>query len=517
MNHSRNSKNSKNLNSFITGALILTLAGMLSRVMGFFYRIFLSRTIGEEGMGLYQLSFSIMMLALSLCAMGFQTAISRYTASAKEEHKTRYFLAGLVLSLGIAIPISILIYFFSYEIACYFLMQPKCESLLQLIAFSIPFSAIHSCLCGYYLGQQKSSIPALAQLIEKFTQVASVFIIWKLLNFKGESITAFHAVIGTLISEIANVIFMIIIWLTTRKRHNKIRKNPITNSSFTFLTCIKQILSMSVPLTVTRLVMSFLQSLEHTMIPNQLCLWGMESSEALSMFGVLTGMAMPFIIFPSSISSSVALMLLPSIASAQSQKDNNHILHTSSLNIQFCLWLGIFSCGVFLLYGNTIGETIFASTLAGHFLKTLSWLCPVFYVVPTMASILNGLGEVKTVFFHNLFSIVIQLLCIFLLMPSFGMTGYFIGLLLSQVFTFVCHFMALHKTIGITFHSWHFFGDPSLLTVITGLIGKGVFLLFQNQFNAHPMVCLFIGIGTMGLLFLWPAMTFFISNAKQKQ
>lgn len=502
-------------NSFVTGALILTFASLISRVIGFFYRIFLSRTIGEEGMGLYHLSFSVMMLALSLCAMGFQTAISRYTASAKDKYKTRYLLAGLILSLAISIPLSIFIYIFSYEISFYFLMQPQCQGLVQLIALSIPFSAIHSCLGGYYLGKRKSSLPAISQLIEKICQVTSVFIIWKVLTSQSESITVFHAMVGMLISEIANTVFMIMVWSFTLPKHKNIPSLFMTDNNIPNLfTCMKQILSMSIPLTITRLIMSFLQSLEHTMIPNQLCLWGMSSSQALSMFGVLTGMAMPFIMFPSAISSSVALMLLPSIASAQAKKDTKQILQASSLNIQFCLWLGIFSCGVFLLYGTNIGETIFDSLLAGNFLKTLSWLCPVLYVIPTMASILNGLGEVKIVFWHNLFSIIIQLLCIFLLIPSFGISGYFIGLLISQIFTFICHFITLHKITGVTFQLWNFIGIPTLLTIITGLIGKGIFLLFQNPINVPPVICIFMGVGTMGLLFLWPATTYFLSEVK---
>ena len=79
--------------TFIKGTLILTLTGLLSRVIGFFYRIYLSRLFGEEGMGIYQLLSPVLALSFSLCAAGIQTAISKYVAASVQRETARTAIA----------------------------------------------------------------------------------------------------------------------------------------------------------------------------------------------------------------------------------------------------------------------------------------------------------------------------------------------------------------------------------------------------------------------------------------
>ena len=154
--------NFKSLRShpLITGTLLLTLSGLLSRLIGFFYRIFLSQRIGAEGMGIYQLTFPIHILTISLTSSAIQTAISRFVAQAassgcnrdkgssfcrKSFHNEKcYLTAGLMLSLSLAFACTIFLYRFSNRIATEFLEEPRCAPLLQILSLTIPFAAIHS-------------------------------------------------------------------------------------------------------------------------------------------------------------------------------------------------------------------------------------------------------------------------------------------------------------------------------------------------------------------------------------
>lgn len=138
----------------ITGTLLLTAVGFFCRILGFFYRIFLSRTIGAEGLGLYQMIFPIHGIAFALCAGPIQTSLSRLTAASPE--KGRAFLrVSLALSLSIALPLTSLIYTFADFLAARVLLAPECAPLLPALALSIPFCAIHACCCGYYYGSKK--------------------------------------------------------------------------------------------------------------------------------------------------------------------------------------------------------------------------------------------------------------------------------------------------------------------------------------------------------------------------
>ena len=101
-------------NPLIAGTLLLTVTGLSSRVIGFFYRIFLSRIIGAEGLGIYQLIFPIFALCIAFSASGIQTAVSRFVAAA--DHKNTgmsYLYAGLVLSVGIALSLTVILISYS--------------------------------------------------------------------------------------------------------------------------------------------------------------------------------------------------------------------------------------------------------------------------------------------------------------------------------------------------------------------------------------------------------------------
>ena len=159
--------NVKSLRShpLVAGTLLLTLSGLLARLIGFFYRIFLSQRIGAEGMGIYQLTFPIHVLTISLTSSAIQTAISRFVAQAassgcnstpgspycrKSFHDEKcYLAAGLTLSLSLAFACTLFLYRFSDWIAIAFLEEPRCAPLLQILSLTIPFAAIHSCINGY--------------------------------------------------------------------------------------------------------------------------------------------------------------------------------------------------------------------------------------------------------------------------------------------------------------------------------------------------------------------------------
>ena len=134
----------------LTGAIFLTLAGFFSRFIGFFYKIFLSRVIGAEGMGIYQLVFPVYAFAFSLSAAGIQTGISRCCASslaAGDSRKTKgFFLAGTGISLAISLICTGIIVRYAEVISLHILKEQRCAPLLHLIAFSLPAGTLHTCI-----------------------------------------------------------------------------------------------------------------------------------------------------------------------------------------------------------------------------------------------------------------------------------------------------------------------------------------------------------------------------------
>lgn len=486
----------------IWGTLVLTASGVLCRCIGFFYRIFLSNTIGEEGMGLYQLSFSAAAVCTALCCTGFQTAISRLTATAKKQPKEEHQLlgAGLLLTMGISITVTVIFYRFAELIATELLMEPRCTTLLQIYALSLPFSAMHNCFNGYYLGKQKALLPALFQLAEQSIRITSILILWQIALDKGRSLTPVDAMAGLFISELFVVLLLIPYYFA--------KKTPGAGAyitKYTFFSSCKSICLLAVPLIANRLVLTLLQSLETILIPGQLRAFGLSDSDALRIYGVFTGMALPFIMFPSSLTGSAATMAMPAIAGAQSEDNSRQVLRISHGNIYFSLWLGIFAAGLFVLYGLPIGTAVFQSETAGTYLQRLSILCPFLYLSMTLSSIINGLGKPEVIFFHTITGLLLRLLSVIFLIPTLGMEGYFTGTLLSQVTICLLHYHYLKKHIHLPFYLRQYLLSPLLYTLVAGGISLGCYVwispllpeLFSLLLSAGMMAAIAGGFGLL--------------------
>lgn len=155
-------------NPLVLGTFLLTASGVLSRIIGFFYRIFLSHTIGAEGIGIYQLIFPLLALCSSFTTAGIQTAISKFVAEVsddKNESRRRcYLAAGLLLSLSLSFLCAFYLYTQADFLAYHVIHEYRTAPLLRILAYSLPFGAIHSCISGYYYGLKKAMIPSVSQL-----------------------------------------------------------------------------------------------------------------------------------------------------------------------------------------------------------------------------------------------------------------------------------------------------------------------------------------------------------------
>ncbi len=438
----------KRNNPFITGTIILTLTGLLSRLIGFFYRIYLSRLFGEEGMGVYQLLSPVLSLTFSVTAAGLQTAISKYVAgeAAAKNYKAsfRVLMTGLFLSLLLSLPCTGIMLRFS---------EPRTASMLRIIALSVPLGAVHSCINGYFYGVKKAGIPAATQLIEQFFRVACVFLASYTAGLKGSAPTINVAVVGLVVGEFgAMVVSIAAVYLRFCQLSSTkgIRRNAAKalRPAAAYLSVTAKLLALSVPLSLTRIVINLLQSVEAVYIPSMLQAYGYDSATALSVYGVLTGMALPLIFFPNALTGSISLMLLPVVSEADAAGNMAAVKRAARKTVYSCLFLGGICTLGFLLLGRPVGQLLFHSELAGIFICSLSFICPFLYLCATLTSILHGLGKAGSIFFVNVSSLLLRLAFVFWLLPRFGIDSYIAGMLLSQIYSAGFLLLLLKKTVG---------------------------------------------------------------------
>ena len=156
------------------------------------------------------------------------------------------------------------------------------------------------------------------------------------------------------------------------------------------------------------------------------------------MYGVLTGMALPCILFPSAITSSISIMLMPTVAEIQTTDNRHEMLDIIKKVAGSCFILGLACCLFFLVFGSWIGGVLFGSTAAGKFIVTLAWMCPFLYTNSALLSVINGLGKTTSTFLINSLGLVIRIASVFIAIPLFGIQGYLWGMLGSQLVVSLC-------------------------------------------------------------------------------
>lgn len=201
----------KQKHPLITGALILTATGIVTRFIGFFYKIFLSRTIGAEGIGIYQMIFPIYNVCYALTTAGAEIAVTRFVSGEAARGNLRRARSvlhlGLFLSVSLSLLAVLLLYLNADFIAVYLLHDARCASLLRIMSATVPFGACYSCITGYYYGLRRAGIPAAAHLAEQLVRVSAVYLIYRVALSEGRSLTPAAAVIGLVLGEFSSMLF----------------------------------------------------------------------------------------------------------------------------------------------------------------------------------------------------------------------------------------------------------------------------------------------------------------------
>lgn len=441
-------------NKIIKGTLILTVAGFITRILGFFYRIFLAGRLGASLLGTYQLIFPVYGIAFTIYGAGIQTAISQLISSSchSEQNNTgknpgfSYRLAGKILFCGICLSLCLstglflLISFYAEPIAAKLLLEVSCAPYLRIMSCLFPFCGISACLNGYYYGMQDAKVPAATQVVEQIFRLGLVYLVLILCPMSAEA-SCRIAVWGLVAGEAGACFYILFKFIRFQKKIRASRewKNekkgafaPVQHFK-SFRKVFPALCSISITLTATKLVVALLNSAESIFVPAALRKYGFSPADALALYGILSGMVMPFLLFPSSITNSIAVMLLPAVADAGAAGRKQQIRRYVSISTRYCLLIGFSFTIFFLLFGHLIGDICFHDPTPGKYLRILSWICPFLYLSTTLNSIINGLGKNRAVFLITVISQSIKIFCLVFGVPVYGITAYIFGLIFSQI------------------------------------------------------------------------------------
>lgn len=429
----------------IINAAILSLSGVISRILGFLYRIFLSNIIGAELLGLLQLILPIYMLFVSLSSGGIQIAMSRFVAENcvyknsptlyKSQNK-QILISGIILTLITSLLCSFLMFFSSGIISIHYLHDERTFALLRTLSLAVPLTSLHSCITGYYLGCKNTVIPSAMQISEQLVKLASLLFFYKLP-------CGFPAILAIISSELigSGILFLSIKKDLAFKAKNLPAK--VEQAKKRLGKEIKQLFTISYILTANKVSLTILHSIEAALIPAMLVRYGLRNQEALIVYGTLAGMALPVVSFPCALIGSISMAVMPELTEANVSGKNKYTRKTTLRLAVLTLQIGILCTGAFLILGDFIGNVLFHESLCSTFIRSLCWLCPFMYLEIILGSVLHSLGLTKDAFAHNLFNSIIRMFCIVFFIPRIGISGYLYGLFFGTFLTVIMHSMKI--------------------------------------------------------------------------
>lgn len=300
--------------SFIKGAIILSAAGILSKILGAVYRIPFARIVEGEGLGIYQMAYPFYTLILAVSTAGIPLAVSKLISEREcqgdYDGVRKVFRLSLFALTAFGILASGLLFFSADWISINILKEPRAALSLKAIAPAILFTSIISNFRGFFQGHQKMTPTAISQVLEQFVRVGTVFVAtWFLLD-KGLELTAAGASFGASTGSFVALVIIIIIYMFSKERKEESKIVNEEKSS----DLLKQIVKLAVPITIGALVLPLMQIMDTFLVTGTLQKAGVEASRATDLFGQLSGMAGSIINLPFMVTTSLAAAIVPSIS-----------------------------------------------------------------------------------------------------------------------------------------------------------------------------------------------------------
>ena len=432
---------------------IITIFSVLTRILGFVLRILLSRSIGAEGLGVYQIAFSFFVILETLISSGLPFTVSKITAennthnNKSDTYKT--LSASLLIGLFISIIIISIILIFRNLIGNIF-ADRRCLSILITLLPSLVFSSTYAVLRGYFWGEKKFFWVSVTEFFEQVTRII-IFVFLTAFSFSVvEEIIA--APLSLVFACVLSCLFVIIVFF---KIGGKL-KNP--KGKF------KQVFKSAMPITAVRILSSLLMPLISIIIPITMVAAGYTNEQALSEYGIAIGMTFPLLHLPSTLIGSLSMTLIPDVASDMVMGKKEIASKRIESAIKFSIFITFILVPLYIGLGNSVGLFLYDNLSSGTYLAKSAWIMVPMSINNIASSSLNAMGlEVKSFVNYVIGSIFMFLSLIFL--PKYiGILSLVCGMGFCMSVATILNLRMLNKKLG---YNLNFFKHTLYLIIIS--------------------------------------------------
>jgi stage V sporulation protein B len=383
--------------TFIKGTFILTIGSLVVKVIGSLNWIFVSRILGGEGMGLYQMAFPIYLLALSISSAGIPVAISIITAeklALGNYHGARRVFYVSLSVLGVTGLLFSMLMFFGAEwlTVHHFIRDPRAYYSIVALAPAIFFVTILSSFRGYLQGWQYMTPTALSQIVEQLFRVITMIIFASLLLPKGIAYAAAGASFGAAPGAAFGLLVLIYYYfkVNARVRATTGESNfPAESKS----QIIGSILRLSLPVTLASIMLPVVSNIDLLIVPIRLEDAGYSVGQATELFGYLTGMAVPLVNLATILPASLGTSLVPAISEAKAINDRAAIQRHIAAAVRLTSIVTIPAAVMLWLLDTAVAQMIYNEPKAGPVVGVMSAGIFILGLHQVTTGVLQGMGH----------------------------------------------------------------------------------------------------------------------------
>lgn len=451
--------------------LLLTAASFVMRTVAVSFNVYLTEKIGADGIGLFQLIGSVYAMAITFASGGIRLASMRLVAdNASQGNFSERQIMRLCLfySLACGTFIAIIMYSFSALIGTQWICDSRSIPSLKVLSLSLPFIASSAALGGYFTAIGKLIRYTSVQLAEQIFKIAVTVLSLKSAASHGLEASCVAIVFGMTSAEIFSMLCSFMLYRFTSKRNCK--KAGIS-------LVVKKLLRIAVPDATGSQMRSVLMTIEHLLIPVGFRKSGVNAQSSMATYGIIHGMSLPLILYPSALLSSLSGLLVPEISSRYISGKHSHISYMTARVLHFALLFSIGTAGIIYFNAYEISTAVYSENGVAFYTQILSVLIPVMYLDMTIDGILKGLDQQMSYMRYNIIDACICVVFVYILVPIFSVKGYIFVVFLSEIINFALSFRRLTIVSEVRIDFFRSIITPVLCVICTGILKS---ILFAN-------------------------------------
>lgn len=440
--------------NFLKGAVVLSVAGAISKVLGAIYRIPLARLLGGEGIGLYQMAYPIYTTILALATAGVPVAISVLVSRKETQGYTgdskKIFRVSLLILFVAGILLTLLVMNSAQFLATTVLQEPRAHYPIYAVAPAIFFAGMMSVFRGYFQGHQWMMPTAVSQVLEQLFRVTAVLILAFLLFPRGLEYAAAGATFGAVIGGLVGLIVLIVFYIHYKKT-SAVPSGDLIYSGSSSADLAKEMVMLAIPVSFGAVVLPLVQVLDAIIVPGRLVAIGYPTAQATALYGHLSGMAAVLISLPTIFTISISTSLVPAISEALARDDQQTLKERINYGIRAGMIIALPAAAGLYVLAFQICDLLYQAPEAGIPLEPLAFSTIVLAAFQLSSAGLQGIGRPQIAMRNLVITGILKVIFNYSLtsIPMLNIKGAAIGTVLAFLIGSMLNIYALQKLTGV--------------------------------------------------------------------